>query len=308
MKTLIIYHSADFDGVMGGLIVRKYIQSFGKANPGLFISIESLGWNYGDSIPNVESLLSKYDQIYMTDLSFPVDEMKILSASGKFVWIDHHITALQDSVTYGYDNCTGLRRNGTAACELTWEYLFPNTPCPEIVQYLGAWDVFAKNRFDWEGVVNPIQVACSERFGLLPKRWLPYLDKLLLNEDNIIGELVHDGRIIYNYCLQRYASAVKKYGFEVLIDGKYRAICMLNTTFGSTQFKSVIHDYDCCIVVNRKGKDAYNISIYIEPEKSIDFNAGEYLKAHYSGGGHKNAGGGLLNFEQFQNLVYNQVV
>ena len=302
MKTTIIYHSADFDGVMSCLICRKYLQLNQPDHS--FISL--VGWNYGDALPNIESIVNTSDQIYMVDISFPEEIMYNLCNTGKLIWIDHHITAIQDSEKYGYSNCPGLRFVGTAACELTWQFLFPNYNCPLIVQYLGAWDVFNKTRFDWENIVNPIQVACSERYGLQPKNWFNDIESLLTDDVDLLNSIIHDGKIIYSYNQQRSSAAVSKYGFEVTVDGKWRGICLMNTTFGSIQFKSIISKYDCSIVVNRKNRDMYNISIYIEPERNIDFNAGEYLKNNYNGGGHKNAAGGTLNFEQFKELVFNQ--
>ena len=305
MKVLIIYHSADFDGVMSCLVCRKYLLN-NKTQYNLELDIDLLGWNYGDIVPDAKRIIEGYDQIYSVDISFPAETMGELAKSGKFIWIDHHITAIQDSEQFGYSDCTGLRRIGTAACELTWEYLFPNYDCPLVVQYLGAWDVFNKGRFDWEGIVNPLQVAFSERYGLVPQHWYDELDDLMLNNNGLLDSIIHDGKIIYSYNQQRSEAAVRKYGFEVIIDGKWKGICLMNTTFGSIQFKSIISKYDCSVVVNRKNRDLYNVSIYIEPEHLIDFNAGEYLKKNYCGGGHKNAAGGVLNFEQFKELIYNQ--
>ena len=305
MKVLIIYHSADFDGVMSALICRKYLLN-NQAQYNIDMDIDLFGWNYGDAAPDYSNMIRRYDQIYAVDISFGGNIMQEFVKSQKFIWIDHHITAIQDSELYGYSECPGLRRIGTAACELTWEFLFPNYDAPLVVQYLGAWDVFNKGRFDWEGIVNPLQVACSQRYGLIPQHWYDELDDLMLNTNGLLDSIIHDGKIIYSYNQQRSEAAVRKYGFEVLIDGRWRGICLMNTTFGSIQFKSVISQYDCSVVVNRKNKDLYNVSIYIEPEHIIDFNAGEYLKKNYNGGGHKNAAGGVLNFEQFKNLIYSQ--
>lgn len=306
-KILIIYHSADFDGVMSCLICRRYFQQY-KSTYDPTISIKLLGWNYGDELPNIGNLCSEYDLIYAVDISFPAEIMEVLAGTGKFYWIDHHITAIQDSEKHGYTNCPGLREIGTAACELTWRFLYNDVPAPTLVQYLGAWDVFNKDRFDWEGIVNPIQMACSERYGLIPQKWYKEIETLLSNDEQLLNTLIHDGQVIYRYTQRRAEAYVKRYGFEVLVAGRFKGICLLNATFGSTQFNSILSNYDCCIVANRKSSDMYGISIYIEPERTIDFNAGDYLKEHYNGGGHKNAAGGFLSFEQFTELVYNQKI
>lgn len=308
MRSLVIYHSADFDGVMSALVCRKYLLDY-RAQNRITLSIYLTGWTYGDEMINPDEILRMYDLIYMVDISFPVDIMKKLTDSGKVVWIDHHITAINDSVQYGYAGCQGIRRMDVSACEAAWDYLYPNIPCPKLIQYLSAWDIFDKARFDWVGDVLPLQFSCSERYGLHPQNWFNDIDRLLQDNETCLEQLIRDGRMIYRYVQRRYDNAVSKYGFEVLVDNRLRGICMMSTTFSSLQFMSVLSKYDCCVVVNRKSNDLYNVSLYIEPSQNtsgIDFNAGEYMKTYYNGGGHKGAAGGLLNFEQFTNLVKNQ--
>lgn len=305
MREIVIYHSADFDGVASSLIVWKFVCNYRNQE-----DIELFGWNYGDELPSVAAMINQYDKIYMVDISFPAEFMRKLYESGKLVWIDHHQTAVSDSELYAYNDCPGLRRIGTAACELTWEFCFPGYQCPDLIQYLGAWDVFNKGRFDWEGIINPIQMSCSEHYGMNPKSWMPDLDAIFSNDQTLLQKLISDGNLIYGYTKKRAESAVRKYAFEVKVAGRLRGICILNTTFGSVQFVSVIKNYDCCVVANRKSANLYNFSIYVEPEKEplINFHAGEYMKANYGGGGHRNAAGGTLNLEQFEKLIVNQEV
>ena len=56
-------------------------------------------------------------------------------------WIDHHKTAIE-----AYEQTTsrilGLRRVGAAACELTWQEMFPGATTPLAVTLLGRWDVW----------------------------------------------------------------------------------------------------------------------------------------------------------------------
>jgi len=305
MREIIIYHSADFDGIASCLIAWKYVCNYRAQE-----DIELFGWNYGDELPSAKTMIERYDKIYMVDISFPANIMRELFESGKLVWIDHHQTAISDSDTYAYNTCPGLRRIGTAACELTWEFCFPNYTCPDLIQYLGAWDVFNKTRFDWENIVNPLQMSCSEHFGMNPKNWMGELDAIFSNDQTLLQKLISDGMLIYGYTKKRAESAVRKYAFEVRVAGRLRGICILNTTFGSMQFVSVIKNYDCCVVANRRDANTYNFSIYIEPEKEgiVNFSAGEYMKANYNGGGHKNAAGGILNLDQFLRLITEQEV
>lgn len=81
------------------------------------------------------------------------------------IWIDHHKTAIPEHLMEE-QGMEGIRGIGTAACELTWEYLYgPDDYCYELIQYLSAYDVWNKERFDWNDVMA-IQYAARARVGL----------------------------------------------------------------------------------------------------------------------------------------------
>jgi oligoribonuclease NrnB/cAMP/cGMP phosphodiesterase (DHH superfamily) len=81
------------------------------------------------------------DTIIMVDFCLhPFSKMITIKKKAKlFIWIDHHKSAIEENNAV---DCTllGLRREGTAACELTWEYLM-HSPVPKPVKLLGAYDV-----------------------------------------------------------------------------------------------------------------------------------------------------------------------
>lgn len=167
MKTICIYHSRDLDGWMSAAIVKKWFiennknkkysiyclntkritgETFPGSSPHYHILREDLvmlGWDYGDKIPD----LSEYDKVIMCDVSFPKEEMEKIAKSGigvsNFIWIDHHISAINDVNTiYFAKTANGVRNADFAACELTWNYFFPNEEMPEIVRLLGGYDSF----------------------------------------------------------------------------------------------------------------------------------------------------------------------
>lgn len=80
MKTTVIYHRADFDGIFCREIAKKFL-------PGA----ELIGWDYGDpKLPVPEG------KFYILDLSPECLQPEILSAADaeRMVWIDHHKTAI----------------------------------------------------------------------------------------------------------------------------------------------------------------------------------------------------------------------
>lgn len=153
MKTVCIYHRIDLDGWMSAAIVKHWFdqQEVPTNKPGVFNTLDFLGYNYGQPIPD----LSEYDKVVMCDISFPKEEMERLHLKlcqwykEKFVWIDHHISAIKDNGEF-YD---GLRDVKFAACELTWMYFFPNQSMPEIVRLLGRYDCFGHKQV-WKPVIG----------------------------------------------------------------------------------------------------------------------------------------------------------
>lgn len=181
MKTIVIYHSSDLDGQMSAAIVKKW---FNETNKGDLIKsiaknneyykftdngqtlIEFVGYNYGDEIPN----LSKYDKVIMCDISFSNEQMEEIAMNcgeGNFIWIDHHISAINSInahiIINAADNwihhIAGIRDIKFAACELTWKYFFPNEEMPELVRLLGRYDCFGHKGTDEEQTVLEFQYA-----------------------------------------------------------------------------------------------------------------------------------------------------
>ena len=281
MKTIIVHHSADFDGICSKLIVSR-------AFPGA----TTLGFNYGDSIPD----LKDYDQVIMVDISLPPDNMKEIK--GKLVWVDHHITAIQDSEKNGYSGVPGIRKIGEGACELAWKY-FMKSSVPQAVKYLSAYDVFDKSRFPWLDAVVPFQYALRGRYGL------NLVDEVIdMDPQEIIGE----GKSILNFLGLDWKESVNKNAFPITVDGKYKGICMITTQKGSLQFDSVYPDYDLFVWGSFDKSGVFRFSLASNGERVPEFNCGLYLKNHYNGGGHQGIGGGTLGMEQFMGLVQQKVL
>ena len=126
MKVCCVYHSIDLDGWMSGALA-KFAYSE---------KIDMIGYNYGELIPD----LSSYDRIIMVDISFNPEFMFLNKE--RIIWIDHHISAINDSQKCGYHDIRGLRKTEYAACELAWMFFWPDKKMPDIVRLLGRYDCF----------------------------------------------------------------------------------------------------------------------------------------------------------------------
>ena len=110
------YHNADLDGKCSAAIVRK-----------TYPNCRLYGINYGDRFPWSE--IPENDNVFMVDYSLqPFDEMVRLSQKFNLTWIDHHKSAISDSQSSKYSkfNANTVLDSNKAACQLTWEYLYPN--------------------------------------------------------------------------------------------------------------------------------------------------------------------------------------
>ena len=129
-----IYHISDLDGHCSGAIV-NYI----GAN-----DVEMIGMDYGYQVP-WDKLKDR--EVFMVDFSLePWEDMvKLQSIAKRFVWIDHHKTAIEryeKHLADGGAEIDGVRDTKFAACELTWSFLIPRRPIPIGVQLLGRYDVW----------------------------------------------------------------------------------------------------------------------------------------------------------------------
>jgi oligoribonuclease NrnB/cAMP/cGMP phosphodiesterase (DHH superfamily) len=186
--------------------------------------IEFIGYNYGQPIPD----LSGYDRVVMCDISFPKEEMiRLIKKIGNqnFIWIDHHISALKDilgdnvsekvdknGIKYFADTnsvIAGNRATNFAACELTWQYFFPDDPMPEIVRLLGRYDCFG-HKFTKEDR-DRLDVLADVRDNTASEQLHPYVDELnsLLRkreEEKKVLEFQYGAR----QCISNYEEAYEK--------------------------------------------------------------------------------------------------
>jgi oligoribonuclease NrnB/cAMP/cGMP phosphodiesterase (DHH superfamily) len=308
MKNLIIYHRVDFDGVFSALTVKWFMSKSQSSE-----KIDLFGYTYGDSLPDLEAFVKNYDFIWMVDISFDPESMIFLKKSldsgrlNGLYWIDHHITAIQNSEKYNYVNMPGVRDKSRAATENAWLFLknyVGSDPMniPKVIQLISSYDIWDHTRFDWQKETLPLQSALKTRYNVSVDEIWPIFDKLLTDSD-FLDELLVLGRDIDTYNKKRWASAVKSCAFEITVDDHIKGICCLMTDFTSVAFQSVEDQYDIYCVANRLRDNLFSVSLYGYEDRLGSFNCGEYMMKHYNGGGHKGAAGGKLNLEQFNRLI-----
>ena len=303
MKIAYIYHSADLDGWMSAAIVKHwFIQKMN--NEPINDTIDFIGYNYGQPIPD----LSEYDKVIMCDISLPKDEMIKLFENTDFIWIDHHISAINESkhssVILSYDDSKGIRDTKFAACELTWKYFFPNETMPEIVRLLGRYDCFGHRGTDEEQKVLEFQYGARQCISNYKEAYNHLIDEGMNYKNpeiNTLNVIYDKGKSIYKY-LCTEAKQVYKNGFEITLQEPFvglwgsgkdnrKFICINKERFNPINFGIDYHKegYDGCAAFYYDGKN-WCFSLYND-NGLVDCSQ---IAKQYGGGGHKGASGFII--------------
>jgi oligoribonuclease NrnB/cAMP/cGMP phosphodiesterase (DHH superfamily) len=256
------------DGFCSGAIVKyKYSEC------------ELIGINYGQPFP--WDKIIPLETVVIVDFTLqPFEDMIRLNKTNKLIWCDHHKTALEESEKFNFSASGGQNcRIGTAGCELTWEYLFPNDPLPVSVYLLGRYDV-------WDHVdprVLPFQYGIR-RYDTRPENQELW-KSLFEGEIEIIDDITYEGNILLSYETEQNMRYAKSCAFEIDFEG-YKAIVMNKGFTNSLAFDSVYNPekHDIKIAFVRR-KDYWTVSLY---SNKIDVT--EICKK-FGGGGHREAGG-----------------
>ncbi len=271
VKTLSIYHIADHDGKASAAVVRR-----------AFPQTELLGLNHDMEIPFDE--IRSYDKIVICDIALPLDFMYELSATKEFIWIDHHASVINEynaAVQQGAPELKGLRRIGTAACCLTWEYFNPGKPLPEGLRLLGLNDIYDLR----DPKVRPFEYAFQSIGVNRPSDavWDDLLDNKL-----DIDDMVAKGQVVLSWIRNRNIRLSHSMAFASEYMG-YKCICA-NMPQGYSEFFDTVPDLDsydfmCNFYMNKN--NTWNLSFYTSKD-GIDVSK---IAASFGGGGHVKAAG-----------------
>lgn len=271
-KIIGIYHNRDLDGFASGAIIKL-----------MYPSAEMIGYDYGQDFP--QNIYGKH--IIMADISLPMKHMLDLTVlnDNKLTWIDHHISAINDYNEFVVSNgnfCNAILQDGIAACEGTWNHLFPDKKIPLAIKLLGEYDTWRNNDKErWNNEILPFQYGMRFRCNSVDS-----FPKQLLEDDKLIDTIISEGKIILMYQSQVDTLLCKNSSFELEFNG-LRAIC-LNGAINSGSFISVYDENKHDIMIPfRYSRNKWVVSLYTTKD-NIDCSA---IAKTYGGGGHKKAAG-----------------
>lgn len=292
MKTTVIHHSTDYDGIFCREIARKFLPD-----------AELIGWDFGDPPLTIPS----EGKIYVMDL--PVDRVFGMTFGGegylrwleRVIWIDHH----KSSIDTHNKSIPGYRIDGVAACRLAWQWfinqdlIMPTCPTkqefierevrePLAVRLAGEYDI-------WDHRDNDADVAFQ--FGLDAQKELNW-DTLLhtCNDEpcgyasDYIDLIIKDGRAAMRCYAKRDAEVMRTRSFLTTFEGRV-FICLNTARCNSNTFKAKDvpeTNHDGLLAFYWTGKD-WSVSMYhAAHRKDLDLSQ---IAVKHGGGGHRGACG-----------------
>jgi len=265
-KIICFYHLADLDGKCSGAIFRYVL---GK-------NVKLIPFNYNHKVD--WSLIDKNTIVFMVDLSLSKEDMIRMKETAKqFIWIDHHISKIKEIGDIVFE---GIRRDGTAACVLTWEYFFDKN-IPTVVEWLGAYDV-------WD--IRPTILAFQygmRQYDCDPEN-LDFWSRIFEDND-FVRNIATEGQTILRYVEaqniieNRNCFLTKFRDYSVLAANKSHCSSLFFETHPE------YHNVDILMAFAWNGK-SWKISFYTLKD-DIDVSK---ICQEFGGGGHKKAAGMFL--------------
>jgi len=275
VKMIGFYHRGDLDGVSSGAILKK---AFGER-------IVLYGIEYGDKI-DFDKLIQKGDTVYMIDFCVePFTKMLELNKKAKLIWIDHHITSINEMKHSGVEflGILGDEKNSKSAAQLAWENFFPNKSLPKGIELISLFDTW-QHEFKSEILDFYRGLETDTGLSINSKSW----EYIFENRIEFIKSTTNMGSVINKYITANNKQYALEHGLETIFEG-YKAITINKGFGGAMMFDSIWDEdkYDLMIAYSRRGNGTWRISLYTT-KKNVDCSA---IASKWGGGGHKAAAG-----------------
>jgi len=292
MKTLIISHKADIDG-LSPVIFLKLIRD----------NVDVCLLNANDIIPKVKELTTnkeytKYDEIFITDLTLDRHACELIMQTGeykKFHTFDHHI---YDLVANSYPFGTAISTNefgvNECATSLFYKYLvhtYPNefdlysiAEYTELVRLSDTWDWAKTNKTEAQDL--------AELSILGREKYIEFFVNYLKNNSNHFNFTPEHKYLleIEKDRVKRYMEETEKTMFHAVIEGKKCGIVF------AEQNRSLLGNYLC-----EKYRHCIDFVVIINMQQGISFRAQKdninvcEIAKIYGGGGHVKASGAPMD-------------
>lgn len=293
MKTTVVHHSADYDGIFCREIARKFLPD-----------AELIGWDFAHKpleIPNgpIYVLDLPADRIFGFDYKVVGKERGPQHPAG-LVWIDHHKSSIDSHPT----DIPGYRIDGVAACRLAWQW-FTHPASPFNNKEAEMSSLPTKEDFLNDKVSEPWAVRLAGKYDIWDKRdpdaelfqhglgseqltdmtW----DALLsTSNESTVVRLLNQGRALQYARTTENASVIKELGFTLEWEGLKFLACN-SARYNSHLFTAgLTSEHDACFGFKWTGTK-WSVSLYHAPGK--EHHDLSLIAVKHGGGGHRGACG-----------------
>jgi oligoribonuclease NrnB/cAMP/cGMP phosphodiesterase (DHH superfamily) len=263
----VLYHANCQDGFCAAWVARKKLGMTG---------VKYIPVSYGEPPPS-EIIGSP---VYILDFSYKRPVMEQLIQDCNVTVLDHHETA--EAELAGLPGCQfDMKRSG---CMMTWDYFFPRAKTPWLVEYCQDRDLW-RHQLPYTHEIHAYTSSWPSDF----ESW----DALPLEISHIE---VAQGAGILRYRQQLVDTALKN--TKRCIIGGFNVPCVHTTVLFSE------------IAGTLAEKETFGAAWFVKADGMIQFSLrsrGEFsvsdVAKQYGGGGHKNASGFQVTYEQFERMV-----
>ena len=273
----IVFHSADFDGHASGAIARFYFEYI----DGTAYTMHP--YNYGQVLDTSE--WEEEDKIVFLDCAVqPVEKMKEIMDTWSTIIVDHH----QNTIELMDETVDGIHSVDKAACELAWEFFFPNDRLPQFINLLGRYDIWDQSDVGkWKRRILPFHYGMQlyrtrpdfdDGFELWDRIIGKVFDRHFRDLDEWIDETMYKGKIAQKAIENTYRFGASSQCHEVEFEGMKAIVA--NTFIKSSQFfdskyNPEIHDVMVAWTWNGKYNE-YGVGIYTTKDLDLSQIAKKY--------------------------------
>lgn len=292
MKTLIISHKADIDG-LSPVIFLKMIRD----------NLDICLLNANDINPKITEIIKNktylnYDEIFVTDLTLDKNSCELIMSTGhdnKFLSFDHHALNLVSN-NYPFGTAISTNEDGVNECatSLFYKYLcniYPETfdkpairDYTELVRLNDTWDWAKTNNKDATKLSDLLNILGREDYMSTYVEFLQKNDEFYFTENQLFLLDVEEKRI------KRYMEETEKTMFHATLCGHPCGIVF------AEQHRSLLGNY-----LAEKYSYCLDYVVMINMQQGISFrcnkdsvNVGE-IATIYGGGGHVKASGAPMD-------------
>jgi hypothetical protein len=293
VKTTVIHHSADYDGIFCREIARKFLPD-----------AELIGWDFSDPPLKIPA----DGMIYILDL--PVDrifgfryeqgrcgpDFLPKGFDDRVIWIDHHKSSIETHPS----EIEGYRIDGVAACRLAWQW-FSNSENRETVLRNQSKQDFSERK-----VSEPLAIRLAGEYDIWDHRGdgdiefqfgldcqgdrSDYSILISSDGDKFVPEILHAGSCAMACYAKRDADIVRARSFVAEFEGlKFLVLNTARSNSGTFTAKDVLETgHDALMSFYWTGK-AWSVSMYHAKHRTdLDLSA---IAVKRGGGGHRGACG-----------------